>query len=264
MVDKKDIKSNLLTIGLTQEESSLYLVLLEHGALGVLESSKLLNIPRTTTYRIVQSLQSKGFLKEIVSSRGKLYSAIMPSEMQFLVQEKESQLLEFKKSLAELQSVSSNMFASILKTQVKYYKGKDGLKQIIWNSLKAKDEIVGYSEFGRVDIVGKSFYSKYVKEFKEIYKLQDRVISNQRCIPYYQEYVQGKPSHQLDADSLRILSEEIFYVSGDHSLYNDIYSISYWKESEIVGVEIQNAELVKLHKSIFEILWNLSKPIEKI
>lgn len=135
---------------------------------------------------------------------------------------------------------------------------------MIWNTLKADSEVMGYSEFGRVDLVGKHFYDKYVQEFRHLRQLKDRVISNEKCIDYFERYVKGKIKHQIDEDNLRIIPSEIFYVSGDHSIYNDIYSMSFWKAKEIVAVEIQNIELVKLHKTIFEILWNIGKSVQDL
>ena len=48
---------------------------------------------------------------------------------------------------------------------------------MLWNSLNANKEIVGYSVFGRAEVVGEKFMSQWVLEFKRR-GLRDRVIAN--------------------------------------------------------------------------------------
>jgi hypothetical protein len=59
------------------------------------------------------------------------------------------------------------------------------------------------------------------------------------------------------------MSPEKLYVSGDTTIYNNTFAVAYWKQGEVVGVEIKNAELVKTQKSIFEQLWSLAEPLER-
>src|SRR5690606_5091074 len=107
--------------------------------------------------------------------------------------------------------------------------------------------------------VGEEFYNKYVEEFR-FRKIRDRVIGNEDCLQYASGYV-VKGKHQLNKDDLRILPKKTFYVSGDTSIYNNTYAVCWWDKGEVVGVEIENPELVKIQKSIFEILWGIAKPI---
>lgn len=263
MVDSTDIQQNLKILGLSEEESIVYINLLNKTSAGILEISREVNIPRTNVYRICDELVKKKFAKWIVGDRGSNIEAVRPRHLDFLIKEKESELEGYANSLNSLQEMAQDIATKVPKTQVRYYQGKEGIKQIIWNTLKAKNEVFGYSEFGRIEVVGKAYYTKYVEEFK-FRKIKDRAISNQKCLDYYVKYVIGKENiHQIDKDNVKIIPKNIFYVSGDHSIYNDIYSMSYWKSNEVVGVEIQNPELVKLHKTIFELMWKLAEPVEK-
>ncbi|MDQ6985600.1 MAG: hypothetical protein Q9M91_02220 [Candidatus Dojkabacteria bacterium] len=147
------------------------------------------------------------------------------------------------------------------KTQVRNYFGVEGIKQIIWNCLKAKTEVIGYSQFGRVSVVGEKFYSKYVEEFK-LRKIVDRSITNELGLEHVRTFV--KPGeHQQNLDNVRMIPKDKYYVSGDTSIYNNIYAVCWWDKGEIVGIELENPKLVKLQKSIFEMMWSLAEPISK-
>jgi sugar-specific transcriptional regulator TrmB len=246
---------------LDKRESEIYLSLLESGEMSVLEISKRTEIPRSTVYRLVSSLIKKGFLNEEVRENGIYISPKDPSELDYLMKAQKEKVDDMVSAIGSLSDLTKNFDTGNPKTKVRYYTGQKGLRQMLWNSLKARDGIVGYSEFGRLNIVGEKFYSKYVEEFR-IRNLEDRVISNEDCLDYYVKYVLGEDKkHQIDDYGIRIIEKDKFYVSGDTSIYNDIYAVSYWSGGEVVGVEIENRELVKLHRSIFEILWEISEDI---
>lgn len=249
-------------LGLDERESSIYLSLLEGESMSILELSRDTGIPRTTLYRIVDSLINKRFVEEEVHENGSKLVVKRPEELDFIVKEGLQELDGMKDALSSLKEVAEEITSTVPRTKVRYYKGIEGLQQMLWNSLKGSD-VIGYSEFGRVDMVGKKFYEEYVKEFR-FRGSKDRVVSNQKCLDYYLSHILSEENkHQLDKDGIKILDKEIFYVSGDTSIYNNVYAVSYWKGSEIVGVEIENDELVKLHRSIFEILWKQAKPIDR-
>jgi len=56
----------------------------------------------------------------------------------------------------------------------------------------------------------------------------------------------------------RVISKDKLYISGDITIYNNVFAVAYWKHGEVVGVEIENAELVKTQRSIFELLWEIA------
>ena len=51
-------------------------------------------------------------------------------------------------------------------TKVKFYHGKAGIEQMVWNVLKAEDEILGYTFRDLSHFVGAKFMDKFASEFK--------------------------------------------------------------------------------------------------
>ncbi|MBN2101094.1 helix-turn-helix domain-containing protein [Candidatus Dojkabacteria bacterium] len=261
MVDTEDIHQNLIRLGLDENEAEVYMTLLGAPSMTILELSRSTNIPRSTVYRIAESLAKKKFAEWIIEHNSKKVRAITPEYLGFVVKEKKTELEEAEVSLNNLQDMIGNIVTKVPKTQVRYYQGKEGIRQIIWNTLKAKKGVFGYSEFGRIEVVGRNFYNDYVQEFRAR-GLTDRVIANENCFGYLDKHVLTElEKHQLESTGIRIIPKKIFYCTGDHSLYNNIYSISYWRKNETIGVEIENEELVKMHASIFEMMWKIAEPV---
>jgi sugar-specific transcriptional regulator TrmB len=260
MSDK--IKKKLKIFGLNEISAEIYLFLLNKPPQTILEISRHLSIPRTSIYDNSEKLLEKGLVQKIIQQKTQLLQAY-PIEILGEIVEDERKQLDTKETMyAELKELTASMVINPAKTQVRYYQGVSGFRQLMWNTLKAEDGIVGYSIFGRADIVGKAFYDKYVKEFRQR-KLSDKVILNPRkeSLSYIDTYVNQNKS-QLEKSGLRLLPEEKLYISGDTSIYNNTFAVCWWKQGEIVGVEIENAELVRMQKSIFYLLWDIAEKYE--
>mgnify|MGYP001612619907 FL=1 len=147
------------------------------------------------------------------------------------------------------------------RTQVRYYHGASGFRQMMWNALAARDEHIGYSTFGRSAIVGEKTMERWMGEMIKR-KIKDRVIINPKkeSLDYLTNPGQGAARSKYQ--NTRAIDEKILSISGDTTIYNHVFAVAWWKKGEVVGVEIENPELVKTQKSIFEILWRQAKPIK--
>lgn len=260
---QKDIIQDLKNLGLDKNEALVYIDLCQTDETSILDLSKSTNIPRTTVYRIAETLVEKRFAEWVVKHKAKYLKATPPDSLIFLVKKKKSELETVKDSVKNLQELLNINFTQVPKTQIRYFQGREGIKQQIWNTLNAKDEILGYSEFGRRDITGAKFHEQYVAEFKKR-RLSDRVITNEKSFDYIREHVIKDTKLHLVSYDIRVLSQDEMYISGDTCIYNNVYSVGYWGKGEIVGVEIENTEFVKLHRSIFKQMWEIAKPLEKV
>lgn len=253
-----DIKQNLKILGLNKSEISVFLALLSKGIMSMTQLSKVTNIPRTTVYRICENLADKKFIEWIIDQRGYKAKAVRVEMLNFLIQDKKSELESIQKALKNLKFIVKFSPKNLPATQVRYYKGKSGMKQLIWNTLKAKKIIIGYSIYGRKEIVGSKFIKKYIWEFQKR-KLRDKVLVNKKVVPRVLKAL--KTAHQQKYEDVRVIKKKNFYISGDTYIYNNIYAVNFWNKDEIVGVEIENPEIAKMQMSIFNILWKIAKQI---
>ena len=259
MVDK-DIKQNLKILGLRDKEITVYITLSLSPEMSILELSKETGIPRTSVYRICSSLAERGFIEWIKQENSQEVQIVPPEKLTHLVAAKQTELDIYQSALSELQQMVNLPLSHVPKTQVRFYQGKEGFKQLIWNTLQAKDEIIGYSTYGRREVVGDKFYEKYVQEFRAR-GLTDKVITNEDALDYLKKYL-DPTGHQQEIDDVRVIPKSKFYVSGDTTIYNNIYAVSFWRQGEIVGIEIENPEVVKTQRSIFNLMWEVGEPLQ--
>ncbi len=254
--------SALEEFGLNRLEARIYLHLLNKQPKSILEIAKELNIPRTSVYDTSLKLSEKGLVQKIVRYKSQQLQAYPLKILQDLIDKKRSQVDRLQANLVNLEERLRQQSLPVANTEVRYYHGKQGFQQMMWNTLSADKELVGYSQFGRVDVVGEKF-ARWQSEEIAKRKLKDRVITNPEehmLIHLIDDKLKAsRDKYQIT----RILPNSRLHISGDTTIYNNVFAVCYWQQGEIVGVEIENAELVKTQKSIFEELWKLSAPVEK-
>jgi Predicted transcriptional regulators len=107
----KEIES-LISLGLTEREAKVYMVLL--GLKGMTASAlpKFANIPRTKIYEVLISLGNKGFCKELDhSSKKKVYAAVNPRiALNGIIEREEERLYSMRVKNQQLITFLSNIY----------------------------------------------------------------------------------------------------------------------------------------------------------
>jgi hypothetical protein len=106
----------------------------------------------------------------------------------------------------------------------------------------------GYSAWDRNQFLSQKFMALHQRE-AILRGPRDHVIVNDERLGEILPYLADYPLE------VRSIPKEQLYISGDFYIYDDIYAMSLFEGERIVGIEIQNAEFVKVQKSIFENLW---------
>jgi sugar-specific transcriptional regulator TrmB len=261
----QDIRTLLAQFDLSPIEIDIYLYLIGKEPQTIVGIAKTLHLPRTTIYDNTGKLLEKGLIEREIRYKSQAFRAHPVNILQGVIDQKNAEAANLQTTLKQIQAQLVVPELTKYSTKVRYYHGRQGLQQMMYNSLNAEKETFGYSVYGRVEIVGKKFTKTWVEDFKAK-NLRDRVITNDNPRTLDILKVDVKPyKHQqtLDQD-IRYLPQRDFYVSGDTTIYNHIFAVCYWLEGEVVGIEIDNPELVKTQKSIFELLWKQAHPISGI
>lgn len=261
MPDKSDIIEHLVSFGLNELEASIYLSLSGKPPHTALELSRFLRLPRTTIYDNLTSLIEKGLVERIVKYKSQQFQAYPIDILSNRIDLEKSHLEKLSISLAYLKNHIHESSTVTTSTQVRYYHGAAGVQQMMWNALAAEKENIGYSVMGRKEIVGTTFLKRFLEEFARR-KLRDRVLINptKHTLTYITDGNLSLGGKLANFEHIRSLPENQLKITGDTTIYNNIFAVMYWQQKEIVGVEIENPELVAMQKSIFENLWKLAKP----
>lgn len=259
----KSVLDSLLEFGLSQTEARIYLFLLSKEPQSVVAISQNLHLPRTSIYDNVLKLIEKGLVEKHVLYKTQKFEAFPISILQDLIDKEKSRVENLEKQYTFLENNIAGALLPNAATQVRYYHGAQGFMQMMWNALSAEKETTGYSVFGRRAVVGEKFTERWKEEIVARH-LIDRVITNPTKEIITMLSSQKEIDLRQDFQQTRFLEKEKLYISGDTTIYNNIFSITYWKQGEVVGVEIENEEFVKTQKSIFEQMWKLAKPLTSI
>jgi hypothetical protein len=209
-----------------------------------------------------EKLIIKGLITKNINYKSQKLQALPINILQTIVDEERAKTEKLEKSLLYLQNIVKTPLNAAFNTEIKYYHGKQGFKQMMWNTLYAKDEIIRYPEFGRIEIVGAKFFHSWSEQIVER-KISERAIVNPKPETLLHYLKTDEYEKRSQYQQTHILSEDTLYISGDTTIYNAIFAVCFWKQGEIVGIEIENSELVKMQKSIFETLWKVSQPLTK-
>jgi len=258
MMNKIDIKQKLNLLGLSDKQAEIYLLLLKQGIISLLELSRRSTINRTTIYRIVEDLKKLNLVEEVVDDRGAKVKAVKPENLQLLLTQKETELDQLKNNLPDLISdLSAIKDQPSPLTQVVYFRGQTGLKQLLWNVLKAKHEHVGYGYADWNKSIGRGFAEKLRQEMVNRH-ISSREIQNFDQLEPMENWTKIKDYDKFYQD--RYLPKSVIEIKHDTYIYNDVFAFYYCYKGELFGIEIHNAEIAKTQKQIFEVLWKMGKP----
>lgn len=244
--------TNLLSdFGLSEEEVELYLAILRGVGDTALIISRELKYKRTTVYRILDSLIDKKLVVTRLGERGSRFIATPPDQLDFLITDREHELQDLKSSLPKLKEQLSELtHNSGDDSKVLYYHGKDGIKQITYNSLKAKGELLTY-ELDNMD----SFMSH-----NEAEKLRRRFANNRINIRTLTNV--AKMDAWTNVTDLVQNFWEIRHLSPNGSpfqfeilIYNNVFCMYNYTGGKAFAVEIHNQELADMQRQLFEYLW---------
>lgn len=134
---------------LSELEAKLYLTLVESGPLTVRDLASKAGIGRTTSYPYIDLLLEKGLIMKIVRGVHTLVAVNPPAEsLQQIVDEKTRTINTIQKEFPEVVTIlnSSINTSSIEDAEIRYYKGRLGIKKVYEEALKAK-ELRSYANF---------------------------------------------------------------------------------------------------------------------
>lgn len=255
-MNKQLTLEQLINIGLEEIEANIYLYLLENGPRTHLQLSREINKDRSKIYRYVDKLTKKNLLEESTDAWGKKLQAAKPENIDLFFQEKEEILKSQKENLPILIEELKNLPTySQREFEIKNYHGQEGLRQMLWNQLSAKKQLLAFSYKNRNDIVGKSYAEKIRAEQVErkiiLYEIENEIDQGKY---WYTNVVNwGKYYRSFHIPS------KILTIKQHVSIFNDTVAIINWLKNEEVGIEITNSSYANMQKQMFWKFWEIAK-----
>lgn len=227
----------LCRLGLNLSEAKVYLTLLELGRAQAGEISKKSQINRTTVYDSLERLIERGLVTYVISANKKIFRPARPAILIEKIKETEKIAAELLPELEAVYTQSKEKEASEI------YKGRKGIKSILWDILKHK-QYVAFGSSGRFIEIMKHDFLMFQKRKKEL-KIKARVILDQSS--------KKSESVQKAYSLFRFVPDE-YSAPTTTFVYGDKIAVIIWSETPVATV-ISSKDVVKSYQNYFNLLW---------
>lgn len=155
------ITKTLIDLGLTENESRVYLAALSLGVSSILRISRVAEVKRTTIYSVIESLKQKGLMSIEVKGFKKYFVAENPQKLEVLLEEKRTR---FEDSFPQLQAMY-NLRGT--ENSLKYYEGLESVKNVYsqWlKDIKPHDDYLVISDVSMWHNLDAQFIDSYIQK----------------------------------------------------------------------------------------------------
>ena len=252
---KSNLEDQLCQIGFTESESRLYIELLSLGpqAVSVIAKRALLN--RTTAYSILKSLEFKGVVSSYVNENMRYFLANDPNSLVGFVDRK-CRTFDYHRSnllnlIPEFRGLTGNF--SLSKPVVVYHEGIEGVKNVMYDALSAKDTFRAYV---CLDKWLKFGHKNFLIEFKNI-RIYDKKVPLKTIVadtPEIREFFKENYDEECELTNVLYVPPSGMFEN-EMNIYNDKVSIIHLDTGVEYGVVIQDSQITEMHRSMFDIMW---------
>ncbi len=249
---------DLVRLGLTEGEASVYLALLEAGPSTVGPIVKKAGVAYSNVYEILQRLMKKGLVSFIIKSKTKHFQAAEPVSLHEYIEKKEKEIRDEKrivdKLIPELTQLSKMKGEKLL---AEVFTGMKGLRTVYEKVLEGYEDGDDYAFFydptERMDIVDRFFLNFE----KRVYKPRNIIMRGIVSKGFY-----FGSSYMKRSGMVRKGKWDVRYVDfpfpGNIDIYKDRLLIVSWS-GPIIAILIHSHDISAKFLRYFESVWKVAK-----
>jgi sugar-specific transcriptional regulator TrmB len=247
-------KAVLKEIGLSKNESKVYLALLKLGSETVLEISKKSNVHRANVYDVLGKLIEKGLVSYVVKKGKRLYQATEPDKLLDMLRESKEEI-ERKEQMVNtiLPRLAAIKPLFGKKSQVTILEGIEGIKTIFEQKIKDKviNYVIGaYTEPYILESYLQRWHHRRVKA-----KILDKMLFK------HNEKKRAKELNKLPYTECKYLPKQAFASPVAINIWGDKVALVIGLEEEPLAILIENESIAKDFLEYFNLLWGMSQEI---
>ncbi len=245
----QNLESSLKFLGFSQEETNIYLTCLKFGPIAVSGISRLTKIGRVNCYHHIEKLRDKGFLSLSQKEKVKHYSATNPEILRN--QEKERMNL-VENILPQLMSLN---IKNSRKPKIQFFEGETGIQNIFNQMLLNKNsEVVSFSNFKLLSEFSPNFLKTHFLS-RQKNNIKTRFISSRETgVENFQKDFFPE-NFKEDLLEIFLISQKEFLFESEITIFADSIAIMDLNQTQPIGVLIENPELYRTQKAIFDLAW---------
>lgn len=235
-------------LGLPQKESAVYLALLELGMSTVSSIAARAGLNRTTTYDILESLQTKGLVTAVGESKKKTYTAEHPSTLAGYYLRRSRQFERFAEDVEKLLPELVALYNEKGKRpRTRFYEGARGIETVYEDTLTAHEPIRAYASVRDMHAALPDYFPAYYE------RRSKKGITIRAILPATPEAIERARHDKQEARESILVPADQFDFSPEINIYDD--KVAIMSLGEEFGVIIESKEIATAQKKIFELAW---------
>lgn len=243
------LQQRLSQLGFSDEEVKIYLALLKFGTSSVAQVARLTEIGRVNCYHHLEKLEKQGLVVRSQRSKIKQFSAENPKIFLNQQLERVNIARELVPELTALASTSGQ------RPRIQIFEGRSGIRNIFESMTEQRGgEIVSFSNFDRMT----EFATDWLRDH-----FAQRIENGTRTrfiAPWTEHAEQFRHTffpEKFDERLLEIflISPEEFHFESEISIFSGTIVSMNLHGEQPVGVRIENPELFRTQKAIFDLAW---------
>ncbi|MBR9677166.1 TrmB family transcriptional regulator [Candidatus Woesearchaeota archaeon] len=235
------MRAVLEKLGLTKNEATIYLALIELGPSVAGVISRKSGIHRRSVYDAIDRLIEKGLIGYIVQNNRKYFEAVNPQRLIELLKEKETDINNILPSLLQKYKFVKE------KKETLFFRGKRGVKSIFDDQLIIGKEILIFGASSSATEILKYYFGHFDRERKK------------KNIPVKIIFDEGarEKIHKIPLANIKFVPEE-YSTPTATNVYGNTVSIIIWSQNPY-AILIRDKEVADSYRKYFNLMWSIAK-----
>ncbi len=247
-ITEESLERALADFGLSEKEAKIYMTGLGLGPTTMLRIAGVSGIKRPTAYLTVDSLIKKGLFSVQIKGFKKIYRAENPDRLEAVFEQKKQELT---KALPFLRGLYSKDKSDSL---IRYYEGLEAVKLVYQEILESVEPGDDYLVVGNQE----EWLSLDKKFFENFIEKRSRLNLKIRLLFQDSEIARKHKKYQKN------YNEKVKILPKDTSLTTNMVItpkkvVIHQLTSPILAIVIENKNVSRMNKEMFEIMWNSIK-----
>lgn len=242
------LTDDLKSLGLTEQETTIYLAGVELGPATVLQIARKTGVHRTTVYNTMQSLLEKRLFSESAQGKKRVFVPEGAEAFKAMLRQKMERVDAIAGELSALAGAGS------VKPVVKFYSGLEGIKDVFRDATRAKEDILyGIAGLENMNVKSPVLLDFWMNEYAMLRKKHKKFA---RII--MPDTDGGKLYKATDADKsreTRLVPSSTYNFPAEYMFYDDVVCQLVFSEREQFAVVTRSRALATTMKMIFELCW---------
>jgi sugar-specific transcriptional regulator TrmB len=245
------ITDSLEKAGFEPSVAQIYTILAESGELSVGQIVEKSKLSRAGAYDALNLLLAQAYIEYRKKGRNAFYKAVHPDKLYGLVEEKKRETTQLEDEVkGAIKALTGAFNLTQNKPGVRFFEGKDGFKEALYDSLTSSEPIYAYVDLEAV--------KKYVDDINKPYAAEriKRGVMKKLLVldtPVSREYLQAQGPGSTE---YKFLPKQLGQFFTGVEIYDGKVAYFTLREDKIFAVMIQDKDIYQFHRAMFEMQWN--------